>query len=170
LAVRLADIEAAGAAGADEIDIVLNRSAFLDHDYATVHRDVVASIEAAGGRHVKVILETGELGSNEAIYRAAMLAMAAGAHFIKTSTGKIPVSATPESVVCMADAIAAYQAETGRPVGLKVAGGLRTIDDAVTYANIVADTLGPDWLTPQRFRFGASRLLDNLVEARRHLE
>lgn len=165
LPVRLADIEAAVAAGADEIDIVLNRGAFLDDDLATVHADLVASIAAAGGRPVKVILETGELGPNDAIRRAALVAMAAGADMIKTSTGKIPVSATPDAVATMVDAIAAFRAETGRDVGLKVSGGLRTVDDATAYANLVAATLGVDWITPARFRLGASRLLDALVEA-----
>lgn len=169
LPVRLADIAAAVAAGADEIDIVLNRGAFLDGDLATARADIEASIAAADGRHVKVILETGELGSIDAIHRAALLAMAAGADFVKTSTGKIPVSATPAAVAAMADAIAAFEAGSGRVVGLKVSGGLRTVDDAVAYAHLVADTLGPDRITPTWFRYGASRLLDALVDARRAL-
>ena len=166
LPVRLADIEAAVAAGADEIDIVLNRGAFLAGDLATAHADVVASVAAAQGRPVKVILETGELGGADAVARAAMLAMAAGADFVKTSTGKIAVSATPESVAVMALAVARFSAETGRTVGVKVAGGLRTVDDARLYAALVADILGPEAVQPARFRFGASRLLDALVEAR----
>lgn len=166
LPVRLADIGAAVEAGADEIDIVLNRGAFLAGDLATAHADVVASVAAAQGRPVKVILETGELGGTDAVARAAMLAMAAGADFVKTSTGKIAVSATPESVTVMALAVARFSAETGRVVGLKVAGGLRTVDDARLYAALVAAILGPEAVQPARFRFGASRLLDALVEAR----
>lgn len=166
LPVRLADIEAAVAAGADEIDIVLNRGAFLAGDLATAHADVVASVAAAQGRPVKVILETGELGGTDAVARAAMLAMAAGADFVKTSTGKIPVAATPESVAAMALAVARFSAETGRTVGVKVAGGLRTVDDARLYAALVTAILGPEAVHPARFRFGASRLLDALVEAR----
>jgi deoxyribose-phosphate aldolase len=166
LSVRLADIEAAVAAGAQEIDIVLNRGAFLAGDLATAHADIVASVAAAQGWPVKVILETGELGSNQAIATAAVLAMAAGADFVKTSTGKIPVSATPPAVVTMAEAVARFKAETGRAVGIKVSGGLRVVDDARLYAALVANRLGPDELAPARFRFGASRLLDALVEAR----
>ncbi len=167
LPVRLADIAAAVEAGADEIDIVLNRGAFLSGDDATAYGDVVASIEAAQGRHVKVILETGELDGPAGIHRASLLAMAAGADFIKTSTGKIAVSATPEAVVVMADAVARFRAATGRSVGIKVAGGLRAPTDALAYAAVVADTFGPGWITPDHFRLGASRLLDALVDARR---
>jgi deoxyribose-phosphate aldolase len=167
LPVRLADIEAAVVAGADEIDLVLNRSAFLSHDHATVHGDLVASIEAAAGRRVKVILEVGELGSPHDIYTAAILAMAAGADFVKTSTGKISRSATPEAVSYLVDAAARFLAETGRPVGIKVSGGVRTVSQAIGYHALVVDALGDDWSRPELFRFGASGLLDALVAARR---
>jgi deoxyribose-phosphate aldolase len=163
LPVRLADISAAVAAGADEIDIVLNRSAFLDGDLGAVHADVAASVEAADGREVKVILEVGELVTPERIHSAALLALAAGADFIKTSTGKIPAAATPEAVACMARAARRFEEETGRPVGIKVAGGVRTTTDAARYAAIVTALLGPDRIGPDRFRIGASSLLDALV-------
>ena len=166
LQVRLADIEAAVAAGADEVDIVLDRSAFLSDQRARAHGDLVASVAAAEGRHVKVILEVGELVTAERIHAAALLAMAAGAHFVKTSTGKIPAAATPESVACMAHAIHRFEAETGRQVGLKVAGGVRTYHDAARYAAIVAAVLGADRIEPDWFRIGASSLLDALLAAR----
>jgi deoxyribose-phosphate aldolase len=146
---------------------VLNRSAFLSHDHATVHGDLVASIEAAAGRRVKVILEVGELGSPHDIYTAAILAMAAGADFVKTSTGKISRSATPEAVSYLVDAAARFLAETGRPVGIKVSGGVRTVSQAIGYHALVVDALGDDWSRPELFRFGASGLLDALVAARR---
>jgi deoxyribose-phosphate aldolase len=167
LAVRLADIEAAVSAGADEVDIVLNRSAFLSGELAAVHREIVASVEAAEGRRVKVILEVGELETLENIYVAAMLAMAAGADFVKTSTGKIARSATPEAVSSMVDAAARFHRETGRRVGIKVSGGVRTVGQAVAYQQLVVEALGHEWSTPRLFRFGASGLLGSLVEARR---
>jgi deoxyribose-phosphate aldolase len=167
LSVRLADIEAAVALGADEVDIVLNRGAFLAGDDTTTYEDLVASVEAAGDATVKVILETGELGSAEAIDRAALIAMAAGADYVKTSTGKIPVSATPEAVVVMSAAVNRFCRQTAQSVGIKVSGGLRTVDDARLYAAIAAAEVGPDRVGPGAFRLGASRLLDTLVEARR---
>jgi deoxyribose-phosphate aldolase len=167
LSVRLADIEAAVALGADEVDIVLNRGAFLAGDDTTTYEDLVASVEAAGDATVKVILETGELGSAEAIDRAALIAMAAGADYVKTSTGKIPVSATPEAVVVMSAAVNRFCRQTARSVGIKVSGGLRTVDDARLSAAIAAAEVGPDRVGPGAFRLGASRLLDTLVEARR---
>jgi deoxyribose-phosphate aldolase len=166
LPVRLADIEAAVAAGADEVDIVLDRSTFLSGDLATVHRDLVASVAAAEGRPVKVILEVGELVTMERIHTAALLSLAAGARFVKTSTGKIPAAATPESVACMAHAVHRFEAETGRSAGIKVAGGVRTFADAARYAAIVAAVLGDDRIEPARFRIGASSLLDALLAAR----
>ncbi|RMH81827.1 MAG: deoxyribose-phosphate aldolase [Actinomyces sp.] len=162
-AVRVADIADAVARGADEIDIVLNRSAFLAGDYGRAFDEIAAARDACGSAHLKVILETGELGSYDAIHRASMLAMAAGAHFIKTSTGKIGVNATLPTAVCMAEAIRDYADQTGQPVGLKVAGGIRTAKQAWQYLVVIAETLGPDWLTPDRFRIGASSLLNDVL-------
>jgi deoxyribose-phosphate aldolase len=167
LPVRLADIAAAAEAGADEIDIVLNRGAFLAGDLETAYSDVVASVAAAEGRLVKVILETGELGDLPSVAVATLLVLAAGADFVKTSTGKIPVSATPEAVITMSRSVARFEAETGRSVGIKVSGGLRTVDDARRYAALVSGQFGPERLVPAGFRLGASRLLDALVDARR---
>jgi deoxyribose-phosphate aldolase len=163
--VKLADIESALAAGANEIDIVLDRSAFLDGRLGEAADEVAAAraATAAAGAHLKVILEVGELGTPAAITAAARLAMDAGADFIKTSTGKAKTSATPETVLVMAEAIAAHEAETGRAVGLKVAGGVRTADQALGYLSIVRSVLGEAWLTPERFRFGASGLLGSLL-------
>jgi deoxyribose-phosphate aldolase len=169
LAVRVADIEAAVAAGAGEIDIVLNRSAFLSGDLPTVHQELVTSVEAAGGRPVKVILEVGELVEPARILTAAILAMAAGARFVKTSTGKIAQSATPQAVACMIEAASRFHRETGRRVGIKVSGGVRTVEQAAGYRGQVVDGLGAAWSGPDRLRFGASGLLDSLVQARRDL-
>lgn len=161
--VRMAEIRGAVADGATEIDIVLNRSAFLAGRYQEVYEDVAASKEACGSAHLKVILETGELGSYDAVRRASLLAMAAGADFIKTSTGKIGTSATPEVALCMAEAIRDVADQTGRVVGLKLAGGIRTAKQAWHYLVIVGETLGAAWLAPSHFRFGASSLLNDVL-------
>ncbi len=163
LEVRLAEIRAAVEAGADEIDIVLNRSAFLSGRYRQAFDEVAASKEACGPAHLKVILETGELGSYDEIRRASMLAMAAGADFIKTSTGKIGTNATPPTALCMAEAIRDFADQTGTAVGLKLAGGIRTAKQSWQYLVLVQETLGADWLTPDRFRLGASSLLNDVL-------
>ncbi len=163
LSARLEEIRWVVANGADEVDIVLNRSEFLAGHYGQAFDEIVASKEAAGAAHLKVILETGELGSYDQVRRASLLAMAAGADFIKTSTGKIGVSATPASALCMAEAIRDYHRSTGIPVGLKVAGGIRAAKPAWQYLVIMAETLGPEWLHPDRFRIGASSLLNDLL-------
>lgn len=163
LGVRLEEVEWAVAQGADEVDVVISRSAFLAADYEALFEEVARSKEAAGGAHVKAILETGELGSYDAIRRASLVAMAAGADFIKTSTGKIGVSATLPTALVMAEAIRDYCDFTGRAVGLKVAGGIRNAKDAIRYLVIVNETLGEGWLDPQRFRIGASSLLNDLL-------
>ena len=163
LSARLEDIRAAVAAGADEIDIVLNRSAFLGGDHRRAFDEIVASREAAGDAHLKVILETGELGSYDAVRRASVLAMAAGADFIKTSTGKIGTSATPASALCMMEAAREFHSETGRRVGIKVAGGIRQSKQAIQYLVLLYETLGPEWMTPQLFRIGASTLLNDVL-------
>lgn len=163
LDVRLQEIEEAVAAGADEIDIVISRGAFLAGDEGTVFEEVARSKEVAGPAHVKAILETGELGSYDRVRRASLVAMAAGADTIKTSTGKISPASTLPFALVMAEAIRDFAHFTGREVGLKVAGGIRTSKDAIRYLVIVHETLGDDWLTPERFRIGASSLLNDLL-------
>ena len=163
LGVRLSEIAAATAAGADEIDIVLNRSAFLAGRYRQAFDEVAASKEACGPSHLKVILETGELGSYDAVRKASMLAMAAGADFIKTSTGKIGSAATLPVALCMAEAIRDFAEIEGRVVGLKVAGGIRTAKQSWQYLVVIAETLGQQWLHPDLFRIGASSLLNDVL-------
>ena len=163
LELRLQEIEDAVSAGADEVDIVISRGAFLAGDEAAVFEEVARSVEAAKEAHVKTILETGELGSYDRVRRASLIAMAAGSHTIKTSTGKIGVSSTLSTALVMAEAIRDFADHTGRTVGLKVAGGIRTAKDAIRYLVIVHETLGADWLTPDRFRIGASSLLNDLL-------
>jgi deoxyribose-phosphate aldolase len=160
---RLDEIRDAVADGADEIDIVLNRGALLSGRIGQVYDEVAASKDACGDAHLKTILETGELGSYEAVRLAATVAMAAGSDVIKTSTGKLPSSATPAMALCMAEAIREHADATGREVGLKLAGGIRTSKQALGYLAIVAETLGTAWLTPERFRLGASTLLNDIV-------
>ncbi|MGH2662749.1 MAG: deoxyribose-phosphate aldolase [Actinomycetota bacterium] len=163
LGERLDEIRQAVRWGADEIDIVLNRSAFLAGRYAQAYEEVALSKEASGTAHLKVILETGELGSYDQVRKAAVLSMAAGADFIKTSTGKIGISATYPTALCMMEAIRDFHRQTGRVVGLKVAGGIRKAKEAWTYLVILHETLGPEWLAPERFRIGASTLLNDLL-------
>jgi len=163
LEVRLQEIRDAVAAGADEIDIVISRGAFLAGDDETVFDEIVRSKEAAGTAHVKTILETGELATYDRIRRASMVAMAAGSDFIKTSTGKISPAATLPAALVMAEAIRDFADETGRKVGLKVAGGIRVSKDAIRYLVIVHETLGEEWLDPDMFRIGASSLVNDLL-------
>jgi deoxyribose-phosphate aldolase len=163
LPTRLDEIRRAVDAGADEIDIVLNRSAFLAGDLARAFDDIVASKQACGTAHLKVILETGELGTYDNVRRASMLAMAAGADFIKTSTGKIGINATPPFALVMCEAIRDHFEQTGERVGLKLAGGIRTAKQSWQYLVIVNETLGGDWLTPDLFRLGASSLLNDVL-------
>ncbi|HEV2260859.1 MAG TPA: deoxyribose-phosphate aldolase [Candidatus Rubrimentiphilum sp.] len=163
LEVKLADTENAIAAGADEIDMVIDRGAFLAGRYAEVYEEIIAVKRACGPIHLKVILETGELGSYDAVRRASDLALEAGADFIKTSTGKVGTNATFPVAVTMCEAIRDYARRTGRRAGLKVAGGVRTTKQAMTYLVIVKETLGEGWLQPDLFRIGASSLLDDLL-------
>jgi deoxyribose-phosphate aldolase len=163
LEVRLADVAAAVAAGADEIDMVINRGAFLAGRYREVHDEIRAVREAAAGLHLKVILETGELGTLDNVRAASLIAMAAGADFVKTSTGKISPAATLPVALVMLEAIRDFHAETGRAVGFKAAGGIRTAKEAVAHLVLVAETLGPEWLTPGRYRLGASSLLNDIL-------
>jgi deoxyribose-phosphate aldolase len=164
---RLDEIRAAVADGADEVDIVLNRGALLSGRLDVVHDEVALAKEACGDAHLKTILETGELGSYEMVRLASAVAMAAGSDVIKTSTGKLPSSSTPAVALCMAEAIREFADATGRAVGLKLAGGIRTSKQALGYLALVAETLGVEWLTPERFRLGASSLLNDIVLQRR---
>lgn len=164
LEVKLADTAAALASGADEIDMVIDRGAFLSGDEGLVFSEIVAVKQLCGPSvHLKVILETGELGSYDNIRRASDLALEAGADVIKTSTGKVGTNATFPSALVMCEAIRDFARRTGERRGLKVAGGVRTTKQALTYLVIVKETLGDAWLTPDRFRIGASSLLDDLL-------
>jgi deoxyribose-phosphate aldolase len=163
LEVKLHDVRSAVEMGADEIDMVIDRGAFLEGDYASVYDEIVAVKEACGEAHLKVILETGELETYDNARRASVLAMAAGADFIKTSTGKVsPASTLPTSLVMM-EAIRDFYSQTGRAVGMKSAGGIRTAKEAISYLVVLYETLGPDWMTPDRYRFGASSLLNDVL-------
>jgi deoxyribose-phosphate aldolase len=166
LAVKLADVADAVSAGADEVDMVIDRGAFLAGHYAQVYEEVRAVREACGQAHLKVILETGELATLDNTARAAWLAMLAGADFIKTSTGKISPAATPPVALVMLSAARDFAEATGRRVGVKVAGGVRTAKDAIRYLVLVRETAGPEWLTPALFRIGASSLLNDLLMQR----
>lgn len=166
LAVKLEETREAVAAGAHEIDMVIDRSAFLCGDDAAVRAEIVAIKTACAGAKLKVILEVGELGSYAAIRRAADIALGAGADFVKTATGKIGVSTTPAIALVLCEAIADHARRTGECVGLKLAGGIRTTKSALGYVAIVHETLGASWLAPQRFRIGASSLLDDLLMQR----
>ena len=149
--------------GADEIDMVIDRGAFLSGRYAKVYDEIVQVKEAIGEAHLKVILETGELGTYDNVRRASLLAMAAGADFIKTSTGKLPSSATLPVTLCMLEAIRDVHEETGRAVGMKPAGGIKTAKQAVQHLVQLHETLGTEWLTPDLYRLGASTLLNDLL-------
>src|SRR5205823_4118546 len=162
-ATKVADVRAAVELGADEIDMVIDRGSFLSGRYAKVYDEIVRVKDACGEAHLKVILETGELGTYDNVRRASLLAMAAGADFIKTSTGKLTSAATLPVLLCMLEAIRDVHHETGRVVGMKPAGGIRTAKQAVQNLVIVNETLGPDWLTPDRFRLGASSLLNDVL-------
>ena len=161
--VKLDDTRMAVAAGATEIDMVISRGAFLAGDYAYVFDEIVAVKEACGDAHLKVILETGELGTLDRVRRASMLAMHAGADFIKTSTGKIQPAATMQVTLVMLRAIKDYDYETGRMVGMKPAGGISTAKLAVHYLVMLRETLGNAWMTPEWFRFGASSLANDVL-------
>ncbi|HYX83644.1 MAG TPA: deoxyribose-phosphate aldolase [Gaiellales bacterium] len=161
--VKLADARTAVELGADEVDMVIDRGAFLSGRYAKVYDEIVRVKEAIAPAHLKVILETGELGTYDNVRRASLVAMAAGADFIKTSTGKISPAATLPVTLCMLEAIRDVEAETGRRVGMKPAGGIRHAKQAIQYLCVLHETLGRDWLTPALFRFGASSLLNDVL-------
>jgi deoxyribose-phosphate aldolase len=166
LDVKLTETRMAVAAGADEIDMVIDRGAFLAGHYGAVFEQIVAVKAACGDAHLKVILETGELVTYDNVRRASWLAMLAGADFIKTSTGKVSPAATLPVSLVMLEAVRDFRAAGGRMVGFKPAGGIRTAKDAIKHLVVVNETCGPDWLDPQWFRFGASSLLNDLLMQR----
>ena len=163
LDVKLAETREAVASGAHEVDMVIDRGAFLSGRYQQAYDEIVAVREASGRAHLKVILETGELGSYDNVRRASILAMAAGADFVKTSTGKIQPAATLPVSLVMMESIRDFHRETGRAVGFKAAGGIRTSKLAIAYLVLLWETLGAEWMTPDRFRLGASSLLNDVL-------
>jgi deoxyribose-phosphate aldolase len=167
LELKLAEVAEAVALGADEIDMVIDRGAFLAGRYSQVYDEIVAVKEACGAAHLKVILETTELATYDNVRRASLLAIAAGADFIKTSTGKLPVAATLPVQLVMLEAVRDAYEETGRRVGVKAAGGIRSSKNAIQYLVQVHETLGPAWLTPELYRIGASSLLNDILMQRR---
>ncbi len=174
LDIKLADTRDAVEAGADEIDMVIDRGAFLSGDLTRVFEEIVATKEACARpdgshAHLKVILETGELQTYDNVRRASWLAMEAGADFIKTSTGKIQPAATAPVTLLMLEAVRDFRDATGRQVGVKPAGGIRTSKDAIKYLVMVNETVGDDWLDPDWFRFGASSLLNDLLLQRQKM-
>jgi deoxyribose-phosphate aldolase len=161
--LKIAEAREVAAMGAHEIDMVIDRGAFLSGRYAKVYDEIVKVKEAGGEAHLKVILEVGELGTYDNVRRASLLAIAAGADFIKTSTGKLPAAATLPVTLVMLEAIRDVYEETGRRVGMKPAGGIRVAKQAVQYLVQLYETLGPDWLTPDLYRLGASSLLNDVL-------
>jgi len=166
LDIKLADTRDAVEAGADEIDMVIDRGAFLSGRYLQVFEEIVAVREACGSAHLKVIFETGELQTYDNVRRASWLAMMAGGHFIKTSTGKVQPAATLPVTLVMLEAVRDFREATGQMIGVKPAGGIRTSKDAIKYLVMVNEVAGPDWLDPDWFRFGASTLLNDLLMQR----
>jgi deoxyribose-phosphate aldolase len=169
LPVKLADVRDAVAAGADEIDMVIDRGAFLSGRYLDVYDEITQVKAACDDAHLKVILETGELATYDNVRRASWLAMLAGGDFIKTSTGKVVPAATLPVTLVMLEAVRDFREMTGRQVGVKPAGGIRTTKDAMRYLVLVNETVGDDWLSPDWFRFGASGLLNDLLLQRHKL-
>ncbi len=168
--IKIADTRDAVEAGADEIDMVIDRGAFLAGRYLQVYEEIVAIREACDsvspGAHLKVIMETGELQTYDNVRRASWLSMMAGGHFIKTSTGKVQPAATLPVTLIMLEAVRDFREATGQMVGVKPAGGIRTSKDAIKYLVTVNEVAGPDWLDPDWFRFGASTLLNDLLMQR----
>ncbi len=163
LDIKLDDTRMAVDAGANEIDMVISRGRFLAGDYRYVFDEIAAVKEACGDAHLKVILETGELGTLDRVRKASVLAMHAGADFIKTSTGKIQPAATMQVTLVMLQAIRDHYRETGRMVGMKPAGGISTAKLALHYLVMLKETLGNAWMTPEWFRFGASSLANDVL-------
>ncbi len=166
LAVKLADVKDAVVAGADEIDMVIDRGAFLAGRFGQVYEEIRSVREACSSARLKVILETGELSTLDNVSRSAWLAMLAGADFVKTSTGKVSPASTPAVALVMLTAVRDFFEATGRQVGVKVAGGIRTAKDAIRYLVLVHETAGSTWLSPALFRLGASSLLNDILMQR----
>ncbi len=169
--IKLADTQDAVEAGADEIDMVIDRGAFLSGRYLDVYEEIVQVREACArpdgtSAHLKVIFETGELQTYDNVRRVSWLAMMAGAHFIKTSTGKVQPAATLPVTLIMLEAVRDFREQTGQMIGVKPAGGIKTTKDAIKYLVMVNEIAGPDWLDPDWFRFGASTLLNDLLMQR----
>ena len=169
LAVKLADTRAAVEAGADEVDMVIDRGAFLSGELDQVADEIAAVKEACGAAHLKVILETGELQTYDNVRRASWLAILAGADFIKTSTGKVAPAATLPVTLLMLEVVRDWHRLTGQRIGVKPAGGIRTSKDAIRYLVTVAETVGEEWLRPGLFRFGASSLVGDVLLQRQRL-
>jgi len=167
--VKIADVQDAVRAGADEIDMVIDRGAFLSGRYSAVFDEIVAVKHACGSAHLKVILETGELATYDNVRRASWLAMLAGGDFIKTSTGKMSPAATLPVTMVMLEAVRDFAGATGRRIGVKPAGGIRTSKDAIKHLVLINETTGPEWLHPDLFRIGASSLLNDLLLQRHKL-
>ncbi|MDG5799362.1 deoxyribose-phosphate aldolase [Marinilabiliaceae bacterium ANBcel2] len=163
LDIKLAEAKKAIAFGVDELDYVMSVGEFLEGNYEFVGSEISAIKNVAGDIKLKVIIESGILPDNESIWRASLLAMECGADFIKTSTGKVSQSASPEAAWIIAHAIKAYYLKRDRKIGFKVSGGISSVDEATIYYGIVKSLLGEDWLVPDYFRIGASRLADNLL-------
>jgi deoxyribose-phosphate aldolase len=163
LRTKLEEVKRAAGDGADEVDMVIARDAFLAGEHARVFDEIAATKTACGPAHLKVILETGELVTYDNVRLASRIAMEAGADFIKTSTGKVQPAATMPVTLVMLEAIRDYFFETGIRIGMKPAGGIRTAKQSLAYLVMVKETLGDDWLTPDLFRFGASTLLNDVL-------
>ncbi len=170
ISVKAAECELTVHKGADEIDIVISVGSFLEKDYKKMSGEIAIIKEAIGDAHLKVILETGELINTDNVHLASVISMESGADFIKTSTGKSPVSATPEAVYTMCSAIKDYYVKTGRKVGIKPSGGMATSEDAIIYYQIVERVLGNEWLNNKLFRLGASRLANSILTDLNKLE
>ncbi|MBO4488154.1 MAG: deoxyribose-phosphate aldolase [Bacteroidales bacterium] len=164
IAVKVAEVRYAVEQGADEIDMVISRGTFLQGDYQTVYDEIKAIKEACKDAKLKVILETGELKTPQNIFKASQIAIAAGADFIKTSTGKIAVNATPEAFLVMMDAIKFHHQQTGKQVGIKAAGGISDPETAIYYVKLLNNVLGSAWMNRDMFRIGASRLASKVAE------
>ena len=161
--IKVSETRQTVAAGADEIDMVIDRGAFLSGDYQKVFDEIADVKEACGPAHLKVILETGELANYDQVRRASLIAMFAGADFIKTSTGKAPTNATLPVTLVMLEAIRDFQHATGKKIGMKPAGGISNAKLALAYLVLLYETMGPDWMNPELFRFGASTLLNDVL-------
>ena len=168
--IKLAECKMAIGVGAQEVDVVISVGDIIEKNYEKVYQELAAIRKVCEGVRLKVILETGELKDVESIFNASLIAAHAGADFIKTSTGKVPVNATPESVYVICEAIKQFYARTGKRVGVKIAGGVSKAQNAIRYLTIVNHVLGSEWLTPYYFRIGASQLMEDVVKELKTLQ